>query len=841
MDTKWTKFKESTFAKALCIFLACFMLVLSAKSGLQLARYYYCYLAPEENAEFTNSRVFDNLFSLDMQALSKAVTSKQYRADFDKAREEGAEECLRQYKEYKTNYDIQAEYDNFLEEHTYDSWENIQYEKFLEKYTKTNSVESEVTTQAPADENAAYNDRSNETTTYVTTEAVTIANEDDLYQYTGDTFYGNIEVNINDSYTPTIDIYIDCTQNYSDEYIKELFYKEFDSQISKVTETPESFYNREIKNLLYYAEAGDGTVISNVKSKEILTNNTNSKTYIFYENGNTNQAGNLYRDYSQILPSHLEPYTQYIYIVVDTAFSQEDYYSAVADHVSATGQIDVQDCFAQLIIFGLLTIAFFIISLCFAGHKNGELQTATIDKVPNDIHLLISGGLTTLAVLALSTYEYEYLTVYYERLVDYMTDFPRFLIEKPFYPLISYALVIVIYLLITEFFTSLARSIKAKNNIFKNTFIYIFFKFIIKSAIKICRGIRKAVDGTVKGIIYKPKHFSRKTIAAIVLYTLFNILAVLLVFFFIGGIQTALSMIFALLLALGVLALDGYVVYLVVKYLKSLDGIITAVENGEPVSENTNELPNSLKILADSYDIANANLQSAIVKAVKDERTKAELITNVSHDLKTPLTSVINYIDLLQKCSIEDKTAKEYMAVIAEKSGKLKRLIEDLIEASKISSGNVTINKTKLNLNELATQAIVEETAEFEKRNLQLIFEEPANKHIAFADGTKIYRVFENLLSNAKKYSAPGSRVYARLYNNGTEECFELKNISKEQLNITAEELTERFVRGDKSRNEDGNGLGLSIATELCRLNDGKLDIAIDGDLFKATVILPNE
>ena len=209
--------------------------------------------------------------------------------------------------------------------------------------------------------------------------------------------------------------------------------------------------------------------------------------------------------------------------------------------------------------------------------------------------------------------------------------------------------------------------------------------------------------------------------------------------------------------------------------------------------------------------------------------------------MKTPLTSVINYIDLLQKCDIENADAKKYMAVIAEKSNKLKRLIEDLIEASKVSSGNVTINKTMLNLNELAAQAVVEETADIEKNNLQVIFEESADKHIVYADGTKIYRVFENLLSNARKYSAPGSRVYARVYSDSDFGYFEIKNISREQLNISAEELTERFVRGDQSRSQDGNGLGLSIAKELCRLNNGELIISIDGDLFKATVKIPKK
>lgn len=179
------------------------------------------------------------------------------------------------------------------------------------------------------------------------------------------------------------------------------------------------------------------------------------------------------------------------------------------------------------------------------------------------------------------------------------------------------------------------------------------------------------------------------------------------------------------------------------------------------------------------------------------------------------------------------------MAVIADKANRLKKLIEDLIEASKVSSGNIVLNKALLDLNELATQAIVEETTGFEKANLQLVFEEPARKNIVSADGAKLYRVLENLLSNARKYSAPGSRVYTRVYTENDFGCFEIKNISKQALNISAAELTERFVRGDKSRNTDGHGLGLSIASDLCRLHGGSLDIVIDGDLFKATVKIP--
>ena len=611
--------------------------------------------------------------------------------------------------------------------------------------------------------------------------------------------------------------------------------EEFDSSIKENTYcSPEELKKRNIKNILYYAEADDGTVVTNAESKEeVLSKANDHNKYLFYENDEITDNVNsiIYNNFVSSKNSGTN-----VYIVIDPTFQQDDHYKDNYGNIMNTASMKVEKFIAETVIYSVLALIFFIITMCLAGHKDGEKRLAPIDKVPYDIHLAVSGGLVTLCIIGFFVYISNYFDYLYLNGPDMYYDTPMFLLKKPWYPLVADALTVLAYLFTAEFFTSLARGIKAKTNIFKNTFIYIFCAFIVKMVVKFFKALKKFI----KGIVYKPKHFDRKTTAAIVLYTLFNIISVLFVILSYNvGIGTIAFL--GTIYALGVLALDGYIIYLVMKYLKSLDNIITAVENGEPTSDNAENLPNSLKILANSYDIANANLQSAIVKAVKDERTKAELITNVSHDLKTPLTSVINYIDLLQKCNIEDETAREYMGVIAEKSGKLKRLIEDLIEASKISSGNVTINKTKLNLNELAAQAIVEEAAEFEKRDLQLIFEEPANKHIAFADGTKIYRVLENLLSNAKKYSAPGSRIYARLYSGTDCEYFEIKNISKEQLNISAQELTERFVRGDKSRNEDGNGLGLSIATELCRLNGGELILSIDGDLFKATVKIPKE
>ena len=169
----------------------------------------------------------------------------------------------------------------------------------------------------------------------------------------------------------------------------------------------------------------------------------------------------------------------------------------------------------------------------------------------------------------------------------------------------------------------------------------------------------------------------------------------------------------------------------------------------------------------------------------------------------------------------------------------MKRLIDDLVEASKITSGVITLNLVQLDLGELATQAVVEHQQEFADNGLELIFKGDKKSLTAVADGTKTFRVIENLMSNARKYSAKGSRVYADVYEQDNTAVFEIKNVSAQKLDISANELKERFVRGDKSRNQEGNGLGLSIADSLCKAMHGNMEITIDGDLFKVKVILP--
>ena len=234
----------------------------------------------------------------------------------------------------------------------------------------------------------------------------------------------------------------------------------------------------------------------------------------------------------------------------------------------------------------------------------------------------------------------------------------------------------------------------------------------------------------------------------------------------------------------------------------------------------------------------NDGLRVAVSNAIKDERMRAELITNVSHDLKTPLTSIINYVDLLSHCDIEDETAQSYLTVLSEKSERLKKLIEDLVEASKASSGAMRVDLVDMSLEELANQIAGEYEDAFAQKQLQLIMESEGDVTVR-ADGKLSYRVLDNLMSNVKKYAMPGTRVYLSLTQTDTHGVLTLRNISENQLNIPVEELMERFVRADASRSTEGSGLGLSIADNLCTLQNAKLTLSISGDLFTAQVAFP--
>ncbi|MBR4966043.1 MAG: HAMP domain-containing histidine kinase, partial [Lachnospiraceae bacterium] len=236
------------------------------------------------------------------------------------------------------------------------------------------------------------------------------------------------------------------------------------------------------------------------------------------------------------------------------------------------------------------------------------------------------------------------------------------------------------------------------------------------------------------------------------------------------------------------------------------------------------------------------NIGCAVAKAVeerlKSERMKTELITNVSHDIKTPVTSIINYSDLIQKESDPDKI-KEYAEVIERQSAKLKNLVEDLVEASKASTGNLEMQLMPTDVGVLLMQAVGEYEKRLKDAGLEMIINCPDEQIMIMADGRRMWRVFDNLLNNICKYSLSGTRVYLTMENKGKEVCITFRNTSRDALNIAPEELLERFTRADASRHTEGNGLGLSIAKSLTQLQNGILELAIDGDLFKAVLQFP--
>lgn len=266
-------------------------------------------------------------------------------------------------------------------------------------------------------------------------------------------------------------------------------------------------------------------------------------------------------------------------------------------------------------------------------------------------------------------------------------------------------------------------------------------------------------------------------------------------------------------------------------------------EGGKHIAEgdmdyqiDTEHMLPALKEHAADLNRINEGVSKAVNEKMKSERFKTELITNVSHDIKTPLTSIINYVDLLEKEEIPNENAKEYLEVLERQSARLKKLIEDLIEASKASSGSLSVNLEKLEAGVFLVQTVGEFKEKTEKNKLDLQIKKPEEPIYIMADGRHFWRVIDNLMNNICKYAQPETRVYINLEQTGEKVQITFRNTSRYPLNISSEELMERFVRGDSSRNTEGNGLGLSIAGSLMELMHGKMYLVVDGDLFKVVL-----
>lgn len=461
----------------------------------------------------------------------------------------------------------------------------------------------------------------------------------------------------------------------------------------------------------------------------------------------------------------------------------------------------------------LLLVAFFFTSCIVTGRSEEESEVSIIffDKFKTEIFLalfaaVVGGGGIAGGIILSELYYYE--------------------MEKNTLCIAIGGTAVLLYSFFLFFVLSLLRRIKVRN-IWNNSILYAVLCLLRKLLRFLFKGVRTSVSH-----IYKDGSLTVRTWVPYLTFLALNLLLIVL-----GLKVTFIAFILAGMLDLAV----GIYLFRENKARETIIRGIETITAGELNYQVDTENMNAENvILAESVNALGEGIRKAVETSMKDERLKADLITNVSHDIKTPLTSIINYVDLIKRENIQDEKIKKYVEVLDAKSQRLKYLTEDLVEASKISSGNITLVMEKINFVELLNQGVGEFFERFGEKGLQLISSLAEHPIWIEADSRRIWRVIENLGNNVAKYAMPNSRVYLDLHEVAKEDgmyaVMSLKNISEQSLNIDASELTERFIRGDVSRSTEGSGLGLSIAKNLTELQNGKFDIYLDGDLFKVTL-----
>lgn len=394
-------------------------------------------------------------------------------------------------------------------------------------------------------------------------------------------------------------------------------------------------------------------------------------------------------------------------------------------------------------------------------------------------------------------------------------------VQVRFYACVAAALMMAVELFFLWGYLSLARRIKAKT-LWKNS--------LLRSLL--CIG-KNRLWGRAKEAFFALKDIPRKAIAlgGFIFIQIFLLLCL-------GNSSYGGGFWFFCLFvtqAAGV----GWIVKVAVEYQKIQKGV-KRIAGGDIAWQIPEEgLTFDRKTFVQDINRIGAGLDKAVDESLRSERMKTELITNVSHDIKTPLTSIINYVDLLKREELADEKVRGYLDILEKKSQQLKTLTEDVVEASKASAGNLKLEYEDLNLVEMVLQANGEFQEKFAQQDLELIQRLPDKPAVIWADGRRVWRILENIYQNVYKYAMPHTRVYVELEADTLQAVFTMKNISQEPLNISPDELTERFIRGDSARSTQGSGLGLSIAKSLTELQAGEFKLYLDGDLFKVWIAFP--
>ena len=293
-----------------------------------------------------------------------------------------------------------------------------------------------------------------------------------------------------------------------------------------------------------------------------------------------------------------------------------------------------------------------------------------------------------------------------------------------------------------------------------------------------------------------------------------------------AGLAIVLDLVCAALLAV-------FLIRVIVQMYRLKDGAKKIADGETDYKIDTTHMLPEFAAHGETLNCIQDSVRVAVAERMKSERMKTELITNVSHDIKTPLTSIINYIGLLRREKIDNPSAESYIEVLESKAMRLKQLMEDLLDVSRISSRNITLQMDDIDLVELVRQTGGEFNEKLEQKGLNVISKFPKEAVMIYADGRQLWRVIGNLYNNTAKYAMPDTRVYAEVAKDGYEATFTMKNISEKLLNVDADTLAERFVRGDESRSTEGSGLGLSISKMLTELMGGKFEIDLEDDLFR--------
>ena len=511
-----------------------------------------------------------------------------------------------------------------------------------------------------------------------------------------------------------------------------------------------------------------------------------------------------------------------LYMFKNSGEYDEDIYAYIEQNFE-----DARDHADMLFLMTVAGVTVFLLSAAYILIA-GTGRRIALDKLYNDWHFLLSGGLTAAAVVpAINIFsntilEYARFGGHYHIIYYTVNNFDwSFAVWELLFPLLCAAALLVLF----EYLVSVIRNAR-NGQLIRHSFWYALPAW----------GIRKARAHRGE----TPKHYRKMFTVTLIAGIVFIFIALICELSLFDAADVDAVAPFVLLLTILVF---GGLLWLILYHIRGLDKITDAAEKIRKGDYTANldfkKIPRHLRPLASDIMQNRDGIRTAVEQSIRDERMRTALITNVSHDLKTPLTSIVSYADLLKKCELEDKKAALYVDIINEKADKLKHLIEDLTEASKATTGNIKIEKIRINLYEMALQAVGEYSDELEKRRIETVISQPESDVIVYADNRQTWRIIENLLSNVKKYAMPGTRVYIDVRKRDKDGVFEIKNVSEHPLNIPAEELTQRFVRGDESRTTEGSGLGLSIAKSLCELQMGKFDIGIDGYLFKASVRLP--